>query len=190
MADQIYFRDRIKNLEDLLKRFPNRTLNSSLHLDSTENHLKYLPVELQLIAANNDFNQTKEKITRLNDRLAQISLVRQFLVEATQTIEAQRNGILLVKSLLSIDAKLRNNLPAGDFKSQLALDQLRSQLVMIESRFAYNLQQSTAPTPKKTGMLKVTASGSVIAGFLMLAFLLGRKLYRVISEQKHTMPIN
>jgi hypothetical protein len=74
-VDQIYFRERIKTLEELLKRFPNRGNINSQFLDPKENSSKYLPVENQLIAANNDLNQSKETINRLNDRLVQIRLM-------------------------------------------------------------------------------------------------------------------
>jgi hypothetical protein len=177
-VDQRYYQERIKTLEDLLKRFPNRSSINMQLIDSKEGGSKYLPVENQLIAANNDLNQSKEVVSRLNDRLVQIKLMKQFLDQAIPLSENQTDGILLTRSLLTIEEKLRKDLAADDLKGRLALDQLRAQLLTIEARFVKGLEAGTAPIAKKTGMLKTTAAGIAIAGFLMLALLLGRKLLR------------
>jgi hypothetical protein len=136
---------------------------------------KYLPLTTQIIAVNNDINQNKERLMRLNDRLNQIALIKQFLVEALPLAQTELDGILLSKSLLGIEDKLRKGLPVADFKNRQAMDQVRSQLSAIEARFIKGLEANTAPVTKKTGMLKATAGGLAGAGFLMLMFLLGRK---------------
>jgi hypothetical protein len=56
----------------------------------------------------------------------------------------------------------------------------------IESRFTKGLETNTPPNAKKTGRLKSIGSGVVIAGFLMLAFLLGRKLLRNLKPRTHS----
>ncbi len=99
--------------------------------------------------------------------------------------DQELDGILLSKSLLTIEEKLRKNLAPSDIKSRQALDQLRAQLLTIEARFTKGLEANIAPTTKKTGMLKTTAAGIAIAGFLMLAFLLGRKLLRTLKPSAH-----
>ena len=177
-VDQRYYQERIKTLEDLLKRFPNRSSVNTQLIDSKESGSKYLPVENQLIAANNDLNQSKEVVSRLNDRLVQIKLMKQFLDQAIPLSENQTDGILLTRTFLTIEEKLRKDLAADDLKGRLALDQLRAQLLTIEVRFVKSLEAGTARIAKKTGMLKTTAAGIAIAGFLMLALLLGRKLLR------------
>jgi hypothetical protein len=184
-VNQNYYRERIKALEDLLKRFPNRGAINTQLLDPRENSSKYLPVENQLIAVNNDLNNSKELIARLNDRLARIVIVKQFLEQAVPLVDSQKDGILLTKSFLNIEAKLRSNLSAGDLIGQLVLDQLRSQLVETESRFFKGLETSTVSTTKKIGMLKATAAGIAITGFAMLAFLLGRKIMRNLKLQRN-----
>jgi hypothetical protein len=111
--------------------------------------------------------------------------VKQFLEQAAPLVDSQTDGILLTKSLLNIEAKLRSNLSAGDLIGQLVLDQLRSQLVETESRFFKGLETSTVSTTKKIGMLKATAAGIAITGFAMLAFLLGRKIMRNLKLQRN-----
>ena len=175
-VDQMYYKERVKTLEDLLRRFPNRSSLNGHWVESNENNSKYLPVENQLIAANNDLSQSKETVNRLNDRLVQIKFMRKFLDEAIPLAENQTDGILLTRTFLTIEEKLRKDLVADDVKGRLFLDQLRSQLLTIEVRFVKGLEVGTPPIAKKTGMLKTTATGIAIAGFLMLAFLLGRRL--------------
>lgn len=179
-VNQKYNQERIKTLEDLLRRFPNRSLVNTQLIDS-----KYLPVENQLIAANNDLNQSKEAVSLLNDELVGIKLIKQFLDQAIPLAENQMDGILLTRTLLTIEEKLRKDLAADDLKGRLALDRLRSNLLTIEARFVKGLEASTSPVAKKTGMLKSTAAGISMTGFLVLAFLLGRKLLRNLKPRAH-----
>ena len=182
--EQSYLKERVKSLEELLKRFPGNAAGNQQVVDPKESGAKYLPLTTQIIAVNNDINQNKERLIRLNDRLNQIALMKQFLVEALPLAEAEFDGILLSKSLLSIEEKLRKGLPADDVKNRQALDQLRSQLLTIEARFTKGLEANTAPVTKKTGMLKATAGGLVGVGFLMLVFLLGRKVLRNLKKRE------
>jgi hypothetical protein len=122
----------------------------------------------------------------LNDRLNQIALMKQFLVEALPLAEAEFDGNLLSKSLLSIEDKLRKGLPAADVKNRQALDQLRSQILTIEARFTKGLEENTAPVTKKSGMLKATAGGLVGLEFLTLVILLGRKVFGSLKRTRST----
>jgi hypothetical protein len=183
--EQAYLRERAKSLEDLHKRFPGSANMGQHVIDPKESGAKYLPITTQIIAVNNDINQNKEMLVRLNDRVNQIALIRTFLTEAIPMANQELDGILLLKSLLTIEEKLRKNLAPSDIKSRQALDQLRAQLLTIEARFTKGLEASIAPTTKKTGMLKTTAAGIAIAGFLMLAFLLGRKIIRNFKLSAH-----
>jgi hypothetical protein len=179
--EQTYLKDRVNSLEELHKRFPGNAGANQQVVDPKDSGAKYLPLATQIIAVNNDINQNKERLIRLNDRLNQIALMKQFLVEALPLAEKEFDGILLSKSLLGIEDNLRKGLPTADIKNRQALDQLRSQLLTIEARFAKGLEANTAPVTKKTGMLKATAGGLAGLGFLMLVFLLGRK---VLSKLK------
>jgi hypothetical protein len=179
--EQTYLKERVKSLDDLHKRFPGNTGANQQVVDPKDSGAKYLPLTTQIIAVNNDINQNKENLIRLNDRLNQITLMKQFLVEALPLADTELDGILLSKSLLGIEDKLRKDLPVADVKNRQALDQLRSQLLTIEARFTKGLEANTAPVTKKTGMLKATAGGLAGVGFFMLVILLGRK---VLSKLK------
>ena len=182
--EQSYLSARVKSLEELLKRFPgNAGLNQQI-IDIKDTDAKYLPITTQIIAVNNDINRNKEQLMRLNDRLNQLDLIKLFLVEALPLAATELDGILLSKSLLSIEEKLRMGLPTANVKNRQALDQLRSQLLAIEARFTKGLEANTAPVTKKTGMLKATAGGLAGLGFLMLIFLLGRKVLRNLKKRE------
>ena len=99
---------------------------------------------------------------------------------------AEPNGLVLVKSLLAIEQDLRKGLAPDDLKSYLSLDQLRAQLLTIESRFTHGLEANALRNAIKTGRLKSIGGGVVIAGFLMLAFLLGKKLLRNLKPRTHS----
>jgi hypothetical protein len=182
--DQAFLKDRAKSLEVLQKRFPSNAGVNQQVLDLKDSDAKYLSLSTQIIAANTDINQNKERLIRLNNRLNQIALIKQFLVEALPLTETEFDGIALSKALLNIEDKLRNGLPAGDFINRQAVDQLRSQLLAIEARFTKGLDANTAPVTKKTGMLKATAGGLAGAGFLMLVFLLGKKVLGNLKKKK------
>jgi len=182
--EQAYLKDRVKSLDELYKRFPGNAGANQQVVDPKDSGAKYLPLTTQIIAVNNDINQNKESLIRLNDRLNQIALIKRFLVEASPLAETELDGILLSRSLLGIEEKLRKGLPADDVKNRQALDQLRSQLLTIEARFTKGLEANTAPVTKKTGMLKATAGGLVGVGFLMLVFLLGRKVLRNLKKRE------
>ena len=102
--------------------------------------------------------------------------MKQFLDQAIPLTENQFDGILLTKTHLTVEEKLRKPLLADDLKGRLVLDQLRSELLKIEARYVKGLEAGTALITKKTGMLKTTAGSLVIAEVLMLMYLIGRRL--------------
>jgi hypothetical protein len=173
-----YQQTRVQQLEELHKRFPANAGASAQVVDPKDSGAKYLPLTTQIIAANNDINQSKEALVRLQKRLAQLTIAKNFIDQASPLIEKNTDGIKLGKELLAIENDLRAKLVAGDTNGQLFLDQLKAQLLIIEARFTKGLEANTAPTASKKGMLKTTAGGLFGGMFLMLLFLLGQKAWR------------
>ena len=173
---------RAKALEDLHKRFPGGNNASNQVVDPKDSGAKYLPLATQIIAANNDINLSKENLQRYKDRLTQIALIKNFLEEASPLAENTFDGIVLDDSLLAIEAKLRAKLSKEDIKQQEVLDQLRTQLLSVKSRFTKSLDANIAPTAIKEGMLKATAGGLASAFFLMLLVLLGQRVWANIKS--------
>ena len=173
-----YLRERAKNLELLQKRYPSATNITQQVVDPKDTGAKYLPLTTQIIAINSDINANKEGLERLNDQLNQVKTYKVFLEGAAPLMVGRYDGIGMVKDFLAVEEKLRAKTPPGDIKALQNLDAIRAQFLNIEVSFRNRLLQNTAPTVGKSGsMLKNAAIGSLIAGFLMLAFLLGRKLH-------------
>jgi uncharacterized protein YerC len=171
-----YLKERAKNLEALQKRFPGSVNITQQVVDPKDAGAKYLPLTTQIIAVNTDINANKEGLERLNDQLNQVKTYKVFL-DATQPLITNRyDGLALIREFLKMEEQLRAKAPKEDVKALQNLDQIRSQFASIELSFKNRLQVNTAPTAQKTGMLKSTSTGVAIAGFLMLVYLLGRKL--------------
>jgi len=89
---------------------------------------------------------------------------------------------VLDEKLLAIESDLRTKLTKDDVKQQEILDQLRAQLLLIQTRFTKGLETNTAPTSTKKGMIKTTAAGLAAAFFLMLLVLLGQKAWSNVQK--------
>ena len=173
-----YQQQRAKSLEELYKRYPSNSSIGQQVVDPKESGAKYLSITTQIIAANNDINQSKELLKRMDDRLAQLALTKLFLDEALPKIEITFDGLVLDKELLAIEAKLRDKIGKDDPKQQEILDQIRLQLLIIQARFTKGLDANTAPTSSgKKGMIKSTAGGLAGAFFLMFLVLLGQRVW-------------
>lgn len=172
---------RAKALEDLHKRFPGGNNASNQVVDPKDSGAKYLPLATQIIAVNNDINLSKEALQRYKDRLAQITQLKIFLDEAMPLTEKTFDGIVLGDELLAVVTKMRAKIPKEDIKQQEVLDQLRTQLLSVKSRFTKSLDANTAPTAIKKGMIKTTAGGLAGAFFLMLLVLLGQRVWASIK---------
>ena len=178
-----YQQERVKSLEELHKRFPGGANVSGQVVDPKDSGAKYLPLATQIIAVNNDINQSKENLARLNKRLAQIALVKTFLDQANPLLDQTFDGLALDDQLLAIEVNLRAKLVSGDSNGQEFLDQLHAQLLTIQVRFTKGLEANTAPTSSgKKGMIKSTAGGLAAAFFLMLLALLGQRVWTNIKN--------
>jgi len=173
---------RAKALEDLHKRFPGGANTSNQVVDPKDSGAKYLPLATQIIAVNNDINQSKETLQRCKDRLAQIALMKTFVEQASPLSDTTFDGLVLDEKLLAIEADLRTKLAKDDVKQQEILDQLRAQLLLVQTRFTKGLEANTAPTSTKKGMIKTTAGGLAAALFLMLMVLLGQKVWSNVQK--------
>ncbi len=173
-----YQQERARQLEDLHKRFPGNTSSAQQVVDAKDSSAKYLPLQTQIIAANNDINASKETLSRLKKRLDQIALIKTFLEQALPLQDQTFDGLLLDKKLLEIESNLRAKLAKDDSNGAEFLNELDAQLLSIQVRFTKGLEANTAPTSSgKKGMIKATAGGLAAAFFLMLLVLLGQRVW-------------
>jgi hypothetical protein len=172
-----YQQERAKSLEDLHKRFPGGVNVNGQVVDPKDSGAKYMPISTQIIAVNNDINQSKESLQRLRDRLGQIALIKTFIDQAIPLQDQTFDGLVLNEQLLAIESALQSKLAKGDNNGQAILGQLRTQLLAIQVRFTKGLEANTPPVAIKKGMIKTTAGGLVAAFFLMLLALLGQRVW-------------
>ena len=183
-VEMTYQQERVKNLEELLKRFPGGANVIQQVVDPKDSGAKYLPLQTQIIAANNDINSSKEALLRLQKRLAQLSLTKNFIDRAMPLQDQTFDGLALSSQLLAIEADLRANLSKDDANGQEFLDDLHSQLLAVQVRFTKGLEANTAPTVNRKGMIKATAGGLAAAFSLMLIVLLGQRLWQQVKGPK------
>ena len=179
-----YQKNRVKALEDLQKRFPANPSGTSVNqqIESGNTNGKYLPLTTQIIAANSDINQSKETITRLQDRLDQIATAKTFLSKALPLQDQTFDGLALAQQLLEIEQTLRAALDKNDSNGEQFLNDLHARLLDIQVRFTKGLEANTAPTAAKKGMIKATAGGLFAAFFLMLLVLLGQRVWQTVKS--------
>ena len=179
-----YQQERIRQLEGLHKRFAGGNASTQQVVDANDSSAKYLPLQTQIIAANNDLNGSKEGLERLQKRLDQIALTKIFLDQALLLQDQTFDGLVLDKQLLEIEANLRTKLAKDDSNGAQFLDELHAQLISIQVRFTKGLEFNTAPTASKKGMIKSAAGGLAVALLLMLLVLLGQKVPANIRARK------
>ena len=177
-----YQQIRVKNLEDLHKRFPGSSNAPQQVLDAKDSGAKYLPLTTQIIAANSDINQSKEMLTRLRDRLAQLVVIKNFIDEVSPIVEKTPDGLVLISQLLFIEKNWQSKVAKDDARQHEVFAQLHSELSQIKARFTMGLEANTAATSKKRGMIKATAGGLAAAFFLMLLALLGQRVWVSIKS--------
>jgi hypothetical protein len=178
-----YQQERIRQLEDLHKRFPGANASNQQVVDAKDSSAKYLPLQTQIIAANNDLNGSKETLERLQKRLDQLALAKTFLDQALPLQGQTFDGLVLGKQLLEIESNLRTKLDQKDSNGAQFLNDLHAQLLSIQVRFTKGLEANTAPTSGgKKGMIKAAAGGLFAAFFLMLLALLGARVWVSIKS--------
>jgi len=177
-----YQQQHAKSLEELYKRYPSNSSAGQV-VDAKDSGAKYLSITTQIVAIQNDINQSKENLQRLRDRLTQLALVKKFLGQAAPLVESTYDGLVLGEGLLDIEHQLRATIAKDDMQQQEILDQIDAQLLQVAARFTKGLEANTLSTSKKAGLLKSAAGGLLGAFFLMLCLLLGQRAWRGMNGE-------
>lgn len=176
--DMGYQQRRLKSLEELYRRYPASSNAGIQVLDLKDSGAKYLSITTQIIAVNNEFDQSKEILVKMEDRLAQIKLTRAFLDDAVPMSESNLDGLDLDKELIALVAQMRTKISSDDFNLQIVLDRMGLQLSIIQAVFTKGLVAYAPPTSTgKKGLMKLISGGLITAFFSMLLVLVGRKAW-------------
>jgi len=184
-VEMAFQQQRAKNLEELIRRYPSQLNPLQQVIDLRDSGAKYLPLTTQIIAVNNEINKSKEDLKRTTDRLSDIGLLKSFLEESAPIERGTYNGLVLSDQLLKIEAKLRTKMVKDD--SSQILDQIHSQIALIQSRFTNGFDSKSLPIVQKNGMLKSAIAGLLGMLFLTLILLIGQKaLANIILNYKRS----
>jgi hypothetical protein len=171
-----YQQRQLKNLEELLRRFPNNSGASSQVVDPKDSGAKYLPLTTQIIAINTDINKNKESLERLSDQQLRLEIIKKFLDKTASIMDKSFNGIELALQINKVIDEIQKEIPQEDNKSQQQILSLKASIYQIQMNFERVLFTTLAPNTTKKGMLKTPLKGFAMAFFGMLVYLVFRKV--------------
>jgi hypothetical protein len=181
--EQEYLLERLQNLEKLRKEYPKDATIPSQVIDPKDSGAKYLPISTQIIAVNNDINANKELISRLNDKLQDLTILEKFFEKANQLLKDNSDGIEAGEKMLRVINDFQKNESADDLKTQSSLLNIQTDISRIQNLFTKDLVRANEPYAKKQGLGKLVAGGFFISIMLMTLFLIFKK---ILSTQKTT----
>lgn len=183
-----FLNERSKSLEELRKRFPQGAGAYSQVVDAKDSGAKYLPIATQIIAVNNDVNANREALERLKIQLLQIQVKEQFLSQVRPLLQETSDGLTLVNQLLVLNTAQLQKVEPNKLVPLEELQRVRTELLAIQNRFTNGLEASVAPTVHKNGIFKSVISGLATTFFIMLFFLLSKKLLAQYKKLKSASP--
>jgi hypothetical protein len=195
-----YLQKQAKNLELLLKRFPNNPSTSvqvvdlkkipgknPQELEAEDNGAKYLPITTQIIATNTDINNNNEKMERLAEQKLRLEIIKQVLDESNSFMNSSFDGIELSKKLLQILEKIQQKIPPDDLKAKQQILNFKASFNELQTKFDQGLYSSISPNVTKKGMLKSPLIGFVLAFFAMFIFLMFKKVLDNLKNKQPTL---
>jgi hypothetical protein len=186
--EQAYLRDRLKDLEDLVKRFPENAKNPASNLtfqieDNFEKINKYLPLNVQAIATRIEIDEKKADLKRLGERLNKINVYKTFLSEAWPIINQELEVKQLIKALLMIEEKLQKNLSPSNIHDRATLKNINHSIQRINFSFMNGSDAGLISLVKKNDMVKSILAGMAVTVLLMIIILLSRKYFEWIGKE-------
>lgn len=114
--EKVFLEQRIRNLENLRKQFPDRisvsqstgVVSQSTVLDPKDSAAKFLPISMQLIAAYNDINNNREATERALGRLKELEVIKTFYDQSHAVVSGDDKNELaiLIKIAEALDGKI------------------------------------------------------------------------------------
>ena len=180
-----YLNSRLASLGSLKAQFPRHTASIIAQpVGPKDSGAKYLPIVTQIIAAHKDIGVLKENLSRLNSRKGQLAVMDSFLSQAVPVMDSHLDGLAAAVELMRIEADMRKGLQASDWNRVSALNEIRHDLVSIQTRFTLGLEQPTFFDARKPSYRKPAAIGLAGGFFLALLFAFGSVVWSRYREQK------
>lgn len=173
---------RLKNLNDLKAQFPNQNQSISQVVDPKDSGAKYLPISTQIIATNTDINQLRETITRLRDEQQKIQVFKKFTEDIKELFNTSYDSKFIHNELIQKTANLKNHFDGNNLNYQQAIKSIENDLMAIQIRQNYGLDQVTSPMIKAPPHLKHGLIGGLLGLILGLMIAMVRKMKDKFSD--------
>lgn len=180
-----YLNSRMSDLELLKAKFPGNSASIITQpMDPKDSSAKYLPIITQLIAVNKDISALKENLSRLTSRKSQLAIKNDFLLQAMPVTGKNFDGLSALAELMRTESGMRKDLQASDWNKVSILNNIKYDLVSIQTRFTLGLEQPTYISVRKPHYLKPAAIGLAAGFFLALLFSLCSVIWLRYRQQK------
>lgn len=180
-----YLKGRLANLESLRAKFPGNVASIITQpVDPKDSSAKYLPVITQIIATHKDIDALKENLSRLHSRKNQFAIMDVFLSQAVPLMDSNLDGLVAVAELMRIESGMRKDLQASDWNRVAALNNIRNDLVSIQTRFTLGLERPTFFDTRGPGYRKSATVGLAAGFFLALLFAFGSVILSTYRQRK------
>ena len=183
-----YLEKRIVKLESLKTKFPVSAgaMNNQV-VDLKDGAAKFMPISVQLIAANQDLNVNRESKSRLNDEKQRVSILAKFLDQANPVIEKNLDGLSAIDALNQIVTQLRKDINSSDLNGISMLNSIKDSLNSISVKFIEGISKPSYVTATRPHYLKNSAIGFALG--LMLS-LIGLVFYSFWNKFRSAITTN
>ena len=179
-----FLRARAQNMEALRQKFPGNSSGSQQVVDLRDSNAKFMPIVTQIVAVQSDIHEAQERLERMNDKLEQSRLLREFLDKTRDKTAQARNGLQWIDQLLETLTTMRAQASADDANTQLVLNTVQADLVRVRTHFTKGLETRLAPSVTPQALLPPLAGGFVGGGVLTVLWLLLQTALAALRKRK------
>lgn len=160
-----YLKGKLNKLEQLQKRYPFDPKITMI--DPKENISKYLPLETQIVAVNVDIASTLESIEKINDKIYQLKIYKNFVDEAVKISINRYDGLAITDDFLKIQEKKYDMVSSSDLRAAEILSNIQIDLIGIKTKYKDLLRYEGLGSIKKNNRLIFSVVGGFIVGILL-----------------------
>jgi hypothetical protein len=176
---------RLENLRGLHLRNPSVTNNTTTDQLNADGQKKYLPLSVQIIAAELDIEKMNESIGQVNGEIKRVEIVNQFVIAARSIDLVDNTSSKLASQLLKVLDEMQNKIVPTDFDAKLALNRIRMQITSIDRAYRLGLVEPiSAYIVKSPNYYRAVLLGALIGFLLALCLSLVRPAWQLAKRSK------
>lgn len=170
--------DRRDRLYALRKEFPTENVVSQI-VDVNEAIAKFLPITTQLVAVLTDINSLNERLLRLKQEKSKFEIIGEFVTRAKIILKRGFQDKNLAADLINLEGEMRKNISSDDLPKVIALDNIKNNLVGINTAYTLGLPQFSLTSVQQPKYLKPMGIGLIAGAFVALLFSIIFKFWRI-----------